>query len=161
MVGENDGDDLAQGGHRDQEDCECVACKHGPDVMRAWERKMLDEYGWFIHYVPGDDPLPLNAHTHGLEDKFEGALNLQIVAPLTQEVTGLILHALVKRMGDGDFPEPGKRMSHIIQRYDVTFAKAIENERVVLRVILPDKEGNLDPPDIGGGFQLQYEGVVK
>jgi hypothetical protein len=41
------------------------------EALKAWEAEQLEKHGWYIHYVQGPNfPLGLNAHTHGLMEKF-------------------------------------------------------------------------------------------
>lgn len=123
-----------------------------------WAIEMMSRYGWYSHFVSDDHDLTtnFNAHTHGLEVTFKH-LNFQIVCPLKIETAqGLFLSAvdLLKsglRFNDGDVV--GKICAG---GYKVKMVAARECDREVLRIIIPDKHGHLEPDDLEYPFNLQY-----
>ena len=110
---------------------------------------MKDDQATFtIHHVFGDhtnSPSGTNSHTHGLEDLC-GHPDLQITLPVRPEVAAAIFNRLVHLvMNCGMRFRPGDRCPDVANAHmDVGFLAAHESGRDVLRVILPDAEGNLD-----------------
>ncbi len=144
--------------HKQQDEkCECAAC-NGLDV-KAWEEDMMEENGWFIHMVGSEDPeteTGFNAHTHGLEKTFNH-LNLQIIVPLPQDCIGNIFSGIVKKIKSGTVFEIGKNYDEIIKGYLIKIVQTKECNRDVLRVILPDPNGNLEFDEIDDKYKSQYE----
>lgn len=109
-----------------------------------WPEEMLKRNGWYAHFAFDDSSCPysVNIHTHGLLPKY-GHLDLQICFPLDSRLAYDILLEIVYMITQGTKFTPGIRYKHILQYADVEFAEAKDDGRVVLRVILPDKDGNL------------------
>jgi hypothetical protein len=119
---------------------------------------MMREHGWFAHYVADPNmPLGVNFHTHGLIESF-GHIDLQIVFPLDSRIArGLFTDtiALIKAK-PGLVIEPDKEISGIIFKYKTLFILATENDRQVLRMIIPDKDGHLAENKLSGNYAMQY-----
>lgn len=121
-------------------------------------KKGMEKFGFYIHVVPkGDDQSPtgFNAHSHGLSESFKH-LDIQIVVPLPKKIALGVFHSVVDLIREGARFKVGKRYSNIILNYDVMFIPAIECNRKVLRMILPDPQGNLLKEDINDKYALQY-----
>lgn len=127
--------------------------------VNDWHKKQVEKHGWYVHYVTSDDdesPTGTNIHTHGIRETFNHP-DLQIVIPLPQEVVMSVLHVAVNRIKEGESFSEGMRRSNILAGdYDVTFIKAKENGREVIRIVLPDADGNLHPESITDNFAKQY-----
>ena len=139
----------------------CDACAFGLDEMEAKKKKDMEKYGWYAHFVIDDNEMPFgyNIHTHGLYITYKH-LDLQICCPLPMEVAHDILSIIVKEIKDGDVFSAGARVSGIIRNYDVLFVEATENDRPVLRVILPDPTGCLDKDEMDpSDWAQQYNGT--
>ena len=127
---------------------------------------------WIIHYVNDkicaccnpehshiyEAPTKINAHTHGLWQY--NHFDFQIVLPLPLNTVGGILNDLSERVQKGEKMSPGMILANIIFNFDITFRKATEEGREVLRVILPDQEGNLAEDKIHADYKFQYEGTI-
>lgn len=151
-----------------KEKCECETCNDVAAGMtyeeamikrKEWENNCLKEVGWFAHYV-GDDknyPTEFNAHTHGLVEKYNHR-DLQIVVPLPPAVCHGIFWNIIKRIEKGEKFKSGDVISDIAENdYKTKFVNAWENDRPVLRVIIPDKDHNLDRGKFTSEFfDLQY-----
>ena len=138
----------------------CDACAFGLAELEAHEKKNMEEYGWYVHFVKDDDEAPYeyNMHTHGLEVTYKH-LNLQICCPLQREVAHNIIANIVQEIKDGDVFTAGARVPGIILNYAVLFVEATECNRTVLRVILPDATGCLDKDEMKPDWALQYNGT--
>ena len=139
----------------------CDCCAFGVDdlmaCLMAWEKEMMKKHGWYIHFVFDDDtPFNTNIHTHGLVETYKHR-DVQICAPLSQETAQAILAGLVQRIKAGDKFAAGEKVFELIQNYPVTFIKATENDREVLRIIFPDETGNLDPNEMNEVWARQYD----
>lgn len=139
--------------HKDGE--RCMGCEQGLEAMHRWQNEMIQKFGWYAHFVPLDNDFA-NFHTHGIFEKFLHP-DFQITVPLDPKVAHRIFHRLVDLINDeGKRFNPGDVVETIIQGFSVTFIKATENDRQVLRVILPDRHGNLSRESIESMFALQY-----
>lgn len=121
----------------------------------------LKEYGFYTHYVPDDDedsPTQINIHTHGLPDSFDHP-DLQIVVPLEPQTASQILHDIVSWIKKGNEVKVNTPYSFFIKGMDVMFTWAVECDRDVLRLILPDTKGKLLPDEIQDPFSSQWEGT--
>lgn len=137
--------------------------KHSP--MKAWERRMMKEHGWFMHYVLDNPelvpPAGLNAHTHGLMITHEHP-DLQIVYPVEDKVAHGIMRAIINLIKDDKVTiRPGVRYDKILFEYQVEFALARESGRRVLRAILPDKDNETSRESISPPFDVQWEGAEE
>ena len=131
--------------------------------MREWEEEQVIKHGWFAHVVTDDDRTTtgMNIHTHVIKESF-GHPDLQIVAVMNPEVAHHIICDIVKQIKDGIKFKSGNTYDGIIKPpFKVKFVKAVETDRNVLRVILPDKNGCLDVGKIGKPFDLQYADLLK
>lgn len=147
----------------------CVQCdletkvskEEADKTLHDWQQGMLDKYGWYSHHV--NDPevgMGANYHTHGLSDRRDH-LDLQLVCPLPMPVSQMLFYNVVTRIEAGEKFKHGDTADRIASGFPVKFVDAEEGERSVLRIILPDKEGNLDPDTMNPRFALQYPGQRK
>jgi hypothetical protein len=124
------------------------------------ENEFLESDGWYSHYVFAQDDRHrwVNYHTHGLPEHF-GHLDFQFVLPLDADTLHALATKLVDRVKKGERFLPGMRVSGLLREHDVLLIEAIESRntrRAVLRVILPDKEGNLDRRVLKDLFAAQF-----
>jgi hypothetical protein len=127
-------------------------------AVRAWESECLEKSGFYIHVVEGQQDVAsnFNAHTHGLMESM-GHPDLQILAPLPTESIGGIFHGIIDKIRKGWKVAAGDIDASVLTNgYKVTYCWATESGRRVIRVILPDVKGNLDPKTMEMPFALQY-----
>lgn len=126
--------------------------------MNLAHAEMIKEYGFYTHVVGSDSDYPFgfNMHTHGLPDSFDHP-DLQIVYPIHPPMLNGFLHVLVDWIKKGNTIEAGKNYDFILDKYDVLFTWATENERDVLRMILPDAQGNLESSKIDTKYRDQWK----
>jgi hypothetical protein len=133
------------------------ACSHqSMDEILQWQADMLAKHGFYTHFTPNEtDPNLCNIHTHGI---LENLLHpdFQIIILIPPKVAQSILWILVNMVKEGHRFNEGDIVNEIIHNYPVTFIKAQEGNRELLRVIFPDKKGNLSSDAIEGTFALQY-----
>jgi len=119
----------------------------------------LAKYGFYIHYVPGDEnfPFKMNIHTHGVMESYKH-LDIQICFPIDASIANSLLHEAVNKIKNGQTFEPGVEYGEIIGGgLKVKFAYAWDlGSHAVLRMILPDKNGKFD-----GEFMAQWVGTQK
>lgn len=155
--------------HNDSEGCQCARCAAiaggmTPDeaaaAQTAWENKALAERGFYVHYVSSDSSSPtnFNAHTHGLQ-AFGNHLDFQLVIPLPPGIAHNIICSLAERVKDGERFVSGQRLDSVIRNFEIKLVKASENDRDVLRIILPDPHGKLEPEEINEQYAAQYEDI--
>lgn len=125
-------------------------------------QKMMEKYGWVVDFVfdgektKCDTGTGIDAHTHGLLENFDHT-DLQIVLPLEADTAHSILYTAVERIKKGEKFHAGGLYSDILSGgYKVTFINAKQGDRDVLRMILPDEDGNLEMDEIEGDFLKQY-----
>ena len=111
--------------------------------VNMWMEEMLKKHGWFIHgnYEDMAFPYSVNIHTHGLESM--GHLDLQICFPLALDEAHVVIMTIVHMIRNGKSFTPGIQYPDIINKYKIEFGESKEDGRVVLRVIFPDKYGNI------------------
>jgi len=133
--------------------------------IQEWHMKCLKKHGWYAHFVPDESfPLGMNIHTHGLleGDLHLHHLDLQIVLPLQPEVAQGVLHAVTAKIKGGKVFQDGEKYDGILKAgFLVAFAKALEGERIVLRIILPDPDGKIDKAEMDPDYARQYDGLFK
>lgn len=135
------------------------AFKRRMDAMHA---EMMKKYGWYAHYVPGDNssPTEFNAHTHGFEESWNHP-DIQIVVYMPQQTIHGIMTTIANAVKEGTAFQPGRTYDNVLQGYDVMFAGAQEGGRRVLRVILPDPQNNVARGDISAPYAVQWEGAEE
>jgi len=106
----------------------------------------IEKYGFVIHYVPNDDfdhsPSGVNIHTHGLH-KINNHLDFQITVPLPPHIASRIMHRLYELVKGGEVFCAGGESDKVLQGgMKVGFIEVQECDRTVLRVIIPDEDGN-------------------
>lgn len=138
------------------EDCAC--CKDGPEATNAREAGMMRTHGWYAHYV--FDTAPPHYHTHGFPESFNHK-DIQIMLPgLNPHIMHGIAERIVELIKEGKTFEPGQDYDGIAQGYKTRFILARECDRPVLRLIVPDKAGNLDQDKLEQKYAVQYEHLV-
>jgi|SRR5665213_1843625 len=125
------------------------------------EQENLESYGWFSHFVVGETEGQkwVNYHTHGLPDHY-GHLDFQFVLPIDSHTLHALATRLVDRVKKGERFVPGMRVSGLMNKHEALLIQTMETrsiQRSVLRVILPDKEGNLDRATLKGIFAAQFQ----
>lgn len=144
--------------------CAAIAAGMTPEEATAaqtdWEIKALGERGFYVHYVNGDDSSPtnFNAHTHGMQE-FDNHLDFQLVVPLPPDSVHNIICTLAERVKSGERFVSGQKLDEIIRGFEVKLIEAPEDNRKVLRIILPDPDGKLEPEDINEQYAVQYKDV--
>lgn len=131
------------------------------DEGLARQADQMKEHGWVAHHVYGDPARPglTNSHTHGLAQNF-GHMDLQIVIALEPDLLHWVLGRVVNRIKGGDRFAPGDVSDAILSaEHRVKFVEAAESGSPVLRIILPDPQGDLDPATMERGYARQYEGT--
>ncbi|HYE68407.1 MAG TPA: DUF4262 domain-containing protein [Anaerovoracaceae bacterium] len=104
---------------------------------------MMAKYGYVIHLVVGDTSSPNNTnyHTHGLPEKC-GHADLQICLNIKPELAQDILNGAVELIEEGQKFEAGKEYDRVLGGgYKVKFIEAMESNRPVLRLVIPNPEG--------------------
>jgi len=121
------------------------------------QEEMMKKYGWFAHYVNDDSEyvLGINYHTHGLPETYDHP-DLQIVFPLEPKLAHSLFWNVINKIKDGEHFKDGDTAEGIVKGYSVKFMEAVENDRTVLRIILPDKSGNLERKDLTEQLAKQY-----
>jgi hypothetical protein len=137
---------------------ECFGCKHGLDALRAHDEEAFKKCGWYAHYVCGDEdyPFAVNYHTHGFPESFKHK-DIQVCLSIPRETIHSIVFTLADRIRAGEVFEAGDQVAKIIGGgYLVTFKDAKEDGRDVLRLIFPDRDGNLSRDDMDDTFAQQW-----
>lgn len=150
--------------HEPECDCSICAAVAGGKTMeealeeaRQWELQMLAKHGWFSHIVGHDSDYPteFNAHTHGLAE-LSGHPDFQIVYPLPPEKCQFIFKELADRVKAGERFAAGQVVGEIVRGYSLKLVAAEENDRPVLRVIIPGPDGALERNAMPEPYNLQY-----
>ncbi len=145
-----------------EDGCRCVICSG--EMTRTdptpKEDLLMQQYGWYAHCIIGDPYVStgVNYHTHG----FERSLNhpdLQIVLPTRNRTCHGIAKAIYDQIKGGKTFRNGDETTIPHQdgsQYPVRFIEVREGDRNVLRVILPNSKGKLEPQDVAQGSEPEY-----
>jgi len=135
------------------------------EEMMAQRGKMLETHGWVVDVVSDTKDSKCasgtgrDIHTHGIEESFDHP-DLQCVLPVDPKMVHGIFAIIVEMIKKGRKFEAGKCYSDILpNKYKLRFLEAEENDRKVLRVILPDKEGKLHKELMQEDFRIQFNGI--
>lgn len=127
--------------------------------------KAMKAEGWIIEVISDTKDSKCatgtgrDAHTHGIEEKF-GHMDLQCVLPINADLVGDIFHRIVKMIKEGTKFESGKCYGDIVNnKYKIRFLTAMEGDREVLRIIIPDKNGKLHKELMEEKFRVQFNGI--
>lgn len=116
-----------------------------------------------VHFVRDETyPFGLNIHTHGIRENWSQR-DLQIVFPVDVDTANNLFISAVKAMADGEVFDDGDeidcdRGGEII---GVRLVSAVESQRQVLRMILPDHSGKNRFSDMDETFNRQFLGRYK
>jgi len=143
-----------------KKNCQCYACTHGMDAALKKQQELIKKFGFMVHYVPGDCNYPnhTNIHTHGVWESFNH-LDFQMCFPLPMETVTGIFHNIVNQIKEGKVFEPGNKYGKIVDNYLVEFILAIEAGRTVLRLLVPNAQGNYS--GMAHGVQLTMTGIAN
>lgn len=115
------------------------------DIQQAMA-EALKKYGWIAHLVWAEDGVHANYHTHGLAENFQHP-DLQCTLPIDPAIVHELFALCVRRIQSGQVFQAGQRYEQILQEESVLFLAAKENERAVLRLVLPDAQGRFPGED--------------
>lgn len=160
--------------HTELDDCPCDTCAaiaRGATVEEAvaaqneFENNSLNKYGYYVHCVAVDpsSPTNFNAHTHGMQ-AFDNHPDFQIIIPLSLKSAHSILCTVADRVKSGERFVSGQKLDKIVRGFEIKLVEAPEDDRKVLRIVLPDPDGKLEPEEINEQYSAQYkdvEGVSK
>jgi hypothetical protein len=143
-------------------DCKCCLCgeSKGDKIakladLKEKEKEWLKKPGWFAHMV-GD----VNYHTHGL-DLTQNHINIEVVLPIDPNLIHDLITSAIDLIKKGKKFESGKDYARVIKKLKVRFVKSREGDRDVLRMIIPDKNGNLDKDKMEETFAKQWDGLSE
>lgn len=126
----------------------------------AREKEGIEKYGFFVYCVPEADPMVYNCHTRGLKEKFNHC-DLQIYIKLSPQLMMSIFHNIVDRIKAGEKFKHNDIVPNVIGNYSVRLVNAKEDDRNILRIIVPDRDGCLMPNEIDKFHARQYQGVTN
>ena len=124
------------------------------------EEQLMSDYGWYAHMIAADPYVAtgFNYHTHGF-DKSLGHLDLQIVLPLRSDKCHGIAKTIYDQIKDGKTFRNGDETTIPHQdgsKFPVRFIKVREGDREVLRVVLPNSRGELEPEQVAENDEPEY-----
>ncbi len=147
------------------EGCRCVICsgemKRRVPADRK-EKQLVEKLGWFYHVVCADPFVAtgFNFHTHGFDLSLGGHLDLQIVFPMSENKARAIAKTIYDQIrSDGKGFRDGDETEILHEdgsKYPVRFIKVREGDREVLRVILPNPRGGLEPDQVAESDEPEY-----
>ena len=139
----------------------CDMCENKIEDYAIWEAQQLAEWGFYMHIVIDADyensPSGFNAHTHGMNHLNHP--DFQITISIGQDVISAIFHNLCAKVKKGMKFKNGDILDNVIGGgFKVRLSTATECGNEVLRVILPDLNGNILPTDIDNNYgSAQYD----
>jgi hypothetical protein len=140
-----------------EEKHECEACKNGIEHAIDKHNKAIETFGYVVHHVFGDPHYPFNTnvHSHGFLENLNH-LDIQVCLPTDPQVLSEVFDNLSNKILSGQTFEVGKKYSDVVKDYEVTFAMTEEGGRNVLRMIVPDRNGNFK-----GKLKAQWIGCFE
>lgn len=131
--------------------------KHGETILKDFLRLK-----YILMYIELSDERGLyNIHTRGLVENYNH-IELQIVAPFNQNIANMLIKTCVdniktgKRYNEGDIV-----YNEICDKLNVTFVNRETQSHgqilKVLRIIFPDKMGQIDKNVISYPYKYQYD----
>jgi hypothetical protein len=143
----------------DKKCCGKCGCEFpGEEKYKEWVKNCEEKYGWYFHMVNEDpnSPTGINAHTHGVLEKYNHP-DFQVVLPVDPKIIQNIFSTVVENVKNGQKYKSGEIYTDVIKNYSVKLLEFEEGNRTVLRIIFPDKSGNLEEKEIGDFFAIQYK----
>ncbi|MGL5714336.1 MAG: DUF4262 domain-containing protein [Paraclostridium sp.] len=129
--------------------------------IKEQEKEWMEKYGFYIHFIfpCKDDPCKyVNIHTHGVKESFNHP-DFQMVVGINSQLAAQLMHSLVNDVKAGAVFKDGDVYDKLIRNMNVRFVKSSdENDREVLRVLMPDPKGLLPGED---GCEEYYEEQVN
>ncbi|MEH6942586.1 DUF4262 domain-containing protein [Bacillus sp. JJ722] len=132
--------------------------ENSKDFISEENQALLDKQGWFYQYEEVGSIA--NIHTHGLAENLNH-FDLQIVLKLDEELVQMLFNTIIENIAEGYKYREG-RSNQVIDGIEVEFKVFEEDDRKVLRLILPDEEGRF-PNDEGcqEPYNKQYVELEK
>jgi hypothetical protein len=128
------------------------------EKLLLWEMEMLASYGWYTHMVEDYTiKTGTNFHTHGFDLSWDH-LDIQIVVP-NQQICHAVAALLAQKIKEGKKFKPNKKYPGVLGKHPIKFMKTKEDDRQVLRCILPDPDGQIDEYLMSDPFNQQYGGL--
>jgi hypothetical protein len=131
------------------------------DQVAQAEKVGLEKNGWYTHiHADKDEAGLINYHTHGLADKYNQALDLQIVRDINHVLANLVFWEFADLMASGEKLRTGEK--YALKKFDmiVMLANALEGGRIVHRIILPDLDGWLMQDQQAAEYAAQWNGAI-
>lgn len=142
---------MGDNGMTHEQDCKCSVCNEGIEAVRTHERECMEKYGWYAHFLYEEGEM----HTHGLPESFDHP-DLEIRLPIEPKLGHSLFCNAVDLIKGGLKFEDGVLCNRIVSNFNVKFVAAIENGRPVLRIILPDPQGEIDEDKMEEAYAHQY-----
>lgn len=125
----------------EHEEGKCFVCNGGSmEKMKEWQDEMMSKHGFYIHFVDGEEQGYINAHTHGFRESWDHS-DFQLVINIDRKVVSDIFWNFANRVKKGEIFSSGMMVDEVIANYPVRLDTMRENDRDVLRIILPDADG--------------------
>jgi hypothetical protein len=128
------------------------------DAVKEIEDKGMETQGWFAHIVPENPAIPegINYHTHGCDVSF-GFSDFQAVINVVPTQIHFIVRNLIEHVKTNKLqPKSGDMIQLDILTIPLLLLQAKEGNRKVLRVCVPDEQGNFQTSTVPL-FAAQYK----
>ena len=132
---------------------QCEYCNDPSRNVTAEQWALIELYGWMTHAVL--DGVHANFHTHGMPKTYRH-LDLQIVVRLPGHLAQALFVNAIHQIEGGLKFKDGDISNEILDEYPVKFFETKECDRKVLRMILSDKEGQVDIDKLNKEYVYQY-----
>lgn len=153
---------------QDSNKCACAVCKEGVEAVLKKQQAHLEKFGFYMHIVPRKEDVEVltpdgimlvtqfDVHTHGLVENFQHP-DLQVFAPgLDPQVAANIIKGMVDDIKEGKKYEDGNEYDTVLKGgLNIKIAAAMDGDRPVLRVLLPNHTGLLQ----GDFYDHQVEDI--
>lgn len=126
-------------GHKNQ--CKCFYCTHTQEEIEQVHKESLKKFGYWVDGLMNDFRCPygFNFHTHGLPESFQHP-DIQICLPIDTDLVMSIIDYIVGYIKNGRKFESGVKYTDT-DPGPMHFIDAFEDDRLVLRLLIPDSDG--------------------
>ncbi|MDH6674332.1 hypothetical protein M2277_005024 [Paenibacillus sp. LBL] len=122
------------------------------------EVEMLKKHGWLMHAVPASqyDGVHANYHTHGVFESWSH-MDFQITLDMNPIMAHSIIEVAVENVKEGFRYGNNKVYDNILVGMPVMMKVFFECDREVMRIVLPNKKGEIPSRTDGDVFSRQLD----
>lgn len=128
------------------------------DKINRDHEEMLKQHGWLMHAVPASqyDGIHANYHTHGVFESWSH-MDFQITLDMNPKMAHQIIAVAINNVKEGFRYENNKVYNNVLVGMPVMTKVFFECGRQVMRIVLPNKKGEIPSRTDGDIFSRQLD----